>query len=734
MTVGRVLNGRIARPRARGRLVFVFSLAAALLSGCASPEPRRSPAENAAVFDAAWTKIAERHYDANLGGVDWNGVKERVRPKAEAAKTDDELRAALAELTGSLGHSHVSIFKPGENEPETAAVAEERAAAKSSSSSTSTPNEGGAAARSGGASEGGEASSMSLGRGYFGARAVAAGDDLVISGVEKGSPAEKAGVEVGDVVVSVDGRSAAELFARLQAREGKKWRGSAPYAFSEATSGPIGGKKALVLRAGDGAVHTATGRLAPPRSAPIDFGLLGSFPSEFETRRLEGGALYARFTPCYPTVVDRLSKALDAAPDATGVILDLRGNPGGFGATASGVARFFLDVEAELGVMKLREDEMRFIAYPAPNAFKGPLVVLVDEATGSTAEILAAGLKDLGRARIVGRTTMGAALPSVVEELPGGWRLLTVVADFTTASGTRVEGLGVVPDVAVELSADAFSGGVDPDVQAALAALASAPTIETWNKPAPTAAPAAASRKKRDVEADAEATAWMGRWIEALGGEAALRREATSRTTARVEVMGLKFETTTLSDGAGKIRIESSMGALGNTLQVVNDEGVFEASTLQGVRSLDGGEAALVKRSAQKGGEAAWRDVFAKVEHLGVRQVDGADYVVLRRTPHEDEGEPETIFLDPKTALPVRTEMKIKSKQATIQATSVVDEWGEYGGVKTPKRTTTTLSKGVKMTTTVLKVEHGVEIPEDAFEKPTSQKKQPRPTTRRKAA
>jgi carboxyl-terminal processing protease len=75
-----------------------------------------------------------------------------------------------------------------------------------------------------------------------------------------------------------------------------------------------------------------------------------------------------------------------------------------------------------------------------------PVALLIDEGSGSTSEIMAQGLRDAGRVRLFGRTTAGAALPSIIIELPSGDMLQYAISDYISASGHRMEGVGVQPD------------------------------------------------------------------------------------------------------------------------------------------------------------------------------------------------------------------------------------------------------------------------------------------------
>src|SRR5207247_2338132 len=120
--------------------------------------------------------------------------------------------------------------------------------------------------------------------------------------------------------------------------------------------------------------------------------------------------------------------AVDALRDADGLILDLRGNPGGVGGMVIGTAGHFLKEPVLLGTMKTRSSSLKFLANPRRvttagrrvEPYAGPLALLVDGASMSTSEIFAGGLQAVGRARVFGETTGGAALPSALDRLPNG--------------------------------------------------------------------------------------------------------------------------------------------------------------------------------------------------------------------------------------------------------------------------------------------------------------------------
>ena len=136
---------------------------------------------------------------------------------------------------------------------------------------------------------------------------------------------------------------------------------------------------------------------------------------------------------------------------------------------ATGIASWFIDQPNQrLGSMYTRDSTLNFVVNPRPQAFLGPLAVLVDAASASTSEIFAGGLQDLHRARIFGTRTAAAALPSVVERLPNGDGFQYAVANYISEGGRALEGNGVQPDDAVTLTRATLISGRDAVVDAAV--------------------------------------------------------------------------------------------------------------------------------------------------------------------------------------------------------------------------------------------------------------------------
>ena len=420
-------------------------------AACTAPAvapPGGPPPLALATFDTAWTVIHTRHFDTTFNGVDWNALRAELRPRAEAAASITELRAVLRDMVGRLGQSHFSII-PKE-------------------ASREDPDAGG--------------------NGDTGIQTRYVGDDAIVFDVAPGSSAARAGVVPGWTIATIDGCDAATLTRGIRAAMAPR---AARFRASRMVDARLRGQEGSSVRVtmidGGGTRRTVVLEREEPRGDIVRFAGLPPMRVSLDTRRLEpgGGASvgYIGFDAWFPVIAARIDSAVHAYRGAQGIIIDLRGNGGGVGGMVMGIAGHFLETQDTLGTMKMRGQEVHFVANPRRVTSSGervepldaPLAILVDEASASTSEIFAGAMQALGRARVFGDTTAGAALPAVTKELPNGDVLYHAIADFTIGGGVRLEGRGVIPDVVAPLTRDDLLAGRDPALDAAVRWLTSRP-------------------------------------------------------------------------------------------------------------------------------------------------------------------------------------------------------------------------------------------------------------------
>ncbi len=442
----------------------------------AASEPAAPPAPvltareremNAKSFDYVWQTVHDRHWDPTLGGLDWDAVKTELRPKVEQAASMDEARGVMRDALARLGQSHFSIIDREAYE----AVAPAPHAARDTQAAGAAITTGDTFNRKNPGEHEGERDLS--GDGQTGLEIRIADTTALVTAVESDSAAARAGIKPGWVVQSVDGKLTGPIIESLSSQfQGKEAFDAMVVRGIEAR---FRGQPGEVVRATFLDEHDQTVEkqiaLSPPTGEFSQFGNLPPVHVQFSSTRLPGNVGYIRFNyfldPAF--VMPKFTSAMESFYTADGIILDLRGNPGGIGFMASGIGGFFVDKDGlKLGEMRTRETTVSFVIFPRVQVYGGPLAILIDSLSISTSEIMAGGMQDIGRARVFGVRSAGAALPSLIEKLPNGDGFQFVVANYTSASGRVLEGKGVSPDEEVRPDRATLLAGKDPVVEAAL--------------------------------------------------------------------------------------------------------------------------------------------------------------------------------------------------------------------------------------------------------------------------
>lgn len=385
-------------------------------------------------FEKVWSTVNEKHFDPDFGGVDWKKVGEEYKPKIAEAKTDEEFYGVLQQMLGELNQSHFGIVPPNT-----------------------------------------QISATSFGEAEIGIEIHLINDQAVVTRVEPGSTAEKAGLKTGFVIEKIGGKTTGEILAPLSERLAKRNETEPKKLLyrERALMTTISGKADSIvnleiidaqnkMQRFDIKRVKYSGEMSPP---------IGNFPAQeviFEARTLPENIGYIRFNVWVLPQMAKLEKAIVSMKDTKGIVFDLRGNPGGFGGMSNGLAGFLFDKQSSLGTMKYRTGEMNFIVYPNKDAFRGKVVVLTDYSTGSTSEVFAAGLQETGRAKIIGETTAGAVLPSLFEKLPDGALFQYAIADYKSPKKILIEGRGVIPDKDVKLTRQSLLENKDLQLETAI--------------------------------------------------------------------------------------------------------------------------------------------------------------------------------------------------------------------------------------------------------------------------
>jgi carboxyl-terminal processing protease len=297
----------------------------------------------------------------------------------------------------------------------------------------------------------------------------------VVAGAAPG--VEAGGLRPGDVLLEVDGAPWEKaLERRIAVTPGSTQHGRRARAIANLLAGPTRAPARVTVRGVDGRTRACF----PLRFLLDDEGMdrfrFGFLPETVTAVRVNPATAYIALPDFNPERVQELEEALRGLGILPCLVLDLRGNPGGRIRTLQRIAGIFVDQPVDLLLLAegARREPLRAIAGPVH--FRGSLRVLVDGRTGSAAELLAAALQDLGRARVYGSPTAGSTRSRLSLALPGGVVLhYAGRAEFLRRDGRPVEGQGVAPDVACEPSREELAREVygdpfrDPAVRVAAA-------------------------------------------------------------------------------------------------------------------------------------------------------------------------------------------------------------------------------------------------------------------------
>lgn len=239
------------------------------------------------------------------------------------------------------------------------------------------------------------------------------------------TPAARAGIKAGDVIVAIDGKP-------ITAEDGM-----------EPLRGEPGSKLTLtILREGkpkpfDVSLTRETIRVASVRS-----------------RLLEPGYGYVRISSFQADTgadFQRHLEKLQANGKLQGLVLDLRSNPGGLLTSAVQVADDLLDKGTIVTTRgRIAISDAKFDATPGDRLQGAPLVVLVDAGSASASEVLAGALRDNNRARVIGSRTFGKGSVQTVLPLDNGDSVKLTTARYYTPSGKSIQASGIVPDVVLK--------------------------------------------------------------------------------------------------------------------------------------------------------------------------------------------------------------------------------------------------------------------------------------------
>jgi C-terminal peptidase prc len=397
-----------------------------------TPAPSQTITDSAylQVFETVWSTVDRTYFDSEFGGLDWSEVRDRYRPLVARVQNDGDFFRIINRMLFELGVSHLAVVPADQLAP-----------------SLSTP-------------------------GTIGIDVRLLGADTVITSVEPGSPAAEAGLRPGFVIEDVDGASIEEIrnsAFMMPPFNSRNESLNLINAIKGRLDGAIGSTVSVTYLDERGETNEQ-GIVRAQRAGEVVSPGSGLPPSltEFEATRLDGNIGYIRFNAFVSPVDEKFADAIASMGDAEGLIIDIRGNDGGVWPVRKLLAERLVNQRVLAWRYRSRDGTTDVYLDPAEMVYGGPVVLLVDGGSISSAEEFAGALQAIGRAVIVGERTPGRVLVCDFLELPNGLVLMYPTHQTMTADGTILEGQGVIPDIAVTLDRRQLLEGTDAQLQAAI--------------------------------------------------------------------------------------------------------------------------------------------------------------------------------------------------------------------------------------------------------------------------
>lgn len=373
---------------------------------------------------------------------------ETLKPRVEAAITPSDFAAVLNEALARFGVSHMSVITPDA-----------------------------ARARATGGTVG------------IGIQLEVKERGIKLLAVYPRSPAEKAGLKPGETIIAVDGVKPTSRDALA---------GEAGKSFKLTVVGLDGQERSVTITKAFFSTREPESLRWHNSVAILRIPTFDGFARQGEAPTGYDGAN-----------VDKLIKEA-IAKKAKYAIVDVRNNPGGVVLNMLSFAGYFIPSDVALGSFVNRTSSQRFVKetgnkpddleaylkwdkspikpFRQESRLNVPVAVLVNGGTGSAAEMIAAGLRDAGGARVFGQKSIGMVLASVISSLDPlgtpkdkqtGFQVIVPIQDYITAKGLRLEGHGVKPDVPITSQ---VTNENDPVLKAALAWIATGPKVKTVSR------------------------------------------------------------------------------------------------------------------------------------------------------------------------------------------------------------------------------------------------------------
>ena len=402
-------------------------------------------------FETVWQTINEKHIDPTFNGLDWSEVHDRYKSQISATQNEEEYYLLINKMLFELNVSHIFVVPPDDLHQIDPILSAE---------------------------------------GSIGIDVRMIGNNAVISSVNSDFPGAQAGLRPGYIIKSIDGIKIEQIadfkhindieYQNIDKETYEDLKVLVP-PFNERNRNKqitesilekiygLPGTAVSIEYIDENGVTQKEKIVRAKRKGKMQFDdALPPFFVEFESKLLENNIGYVRFNAFMPPVHNKFKDMIKSMQDSTALIIDIRGNHGGFFDVRKAVAETLVKDRVLFWRYQGRDKTREAYLEPADSVYEGPVVVMVDHLSVSSAEEFSGGLKAIKRATIVGERTPGVVVTANFEKLPNGATFMYPKAWTITADGTVLEGHGVIPDVEIILDRNELLQGKDSQLEAAV--------------------------------------------------------------------------------------------------------------------------------------------------------------------------------------------------------------------------------------------------------------------------
>jgi carboxyl-terminal processing protease len=408
-----IMNHAATSPARPHALVPLLIFVLAFSVGAAGAGRSLSPKDRQEIFEKVWKEVDEHYYDPQFSGVNWQEIHQRYLPIVEAATDDQDFYSIVDHMTAELHDAHTRFSSPEQWENR----------------------------------EKHQGISLGFRPGYV-------EDKVVVLDVAPDANAAHAGVAPGMIVTALDGQPIADRLAESakSVLPSSTERVTRLRILSNAFAASVETPVTLSLQRADGSIF----------EAKFARQILSNAPRVTYTR-LPSGFGYIRFDEFHPSLVKDFKAALQNLRNTPGLVLDLRRNRGGVGATLEAMAGYFFDSKTLFEKRMTRkqvtaterdghhtEESQFYVGRVGGRLYSAPVVILISEYSASATEVFAAGMQDAARATLVGSRSCGCVLGITHDRVMKGGGVLEISEIlWFSPKGRKLEGEGVIPDKVV---------------------------------------------------------------------------------------------------------------------------------------------------------------------------------------------------------------------------------------------------------------------------------------------